>query len=193
MKHKAKKKFGQNFLIDEYIINQIISYINPSDAHTNIEIGPGLGAITKIVLNYVEELKAIEIDPDVINKLKNPKLTIYNNDVLEIDFNQFKQENKNLKIFGNLPYNIATAIMIKMTDYANDIDSMCFMVQKEVADKIIESSKQSRLKIFMEYHFDIYKILEIPPEAFEPPPKVDSALIYLKPKQAKEKKCDFDS
>ena len=190
MKHKAKKKFGQNFLIDEYIINQIISYINPSDAHTNIEIGPGLGAITNIVLNYVEELKAIEIDPDVINKLKNPKLTIYNNDVLELDFNQFKQENKKLKIFGNLPYNIATAIMIKMTDYANDIESMCFMVQKEVADKIIESSKQSRLKIFMEYHFDIYKILEIPPQAFEPPPKVDSALIYLKPKQIKDKKCD---
>ena len=80
--------------------------------------------------------------------------------------------------------------MIKMTDYANDIESMCFMVQKEVADKIIESSKQSRLKIFMEYHFDIYKILEIPPQAFEPPPKVDSALIYLKPKQIKDKKCD---
>ena len=180
---KAKKKFGQNFLIDPFFINQIMKEINPKDSDKILEIGPGRGAITHPILQKIKHISVIEIDPDMIKilekKFDNKKITILANDILKIDLNYFSKFNK---IIGNLPYYIATEIIIRITKNYTSEAELYFMVQKEVADRI--SAKPStkpygRLSVILQYYFDAELLFELPAKAFAPAPKVTSAFIRL--------------
>jgi 16S rRNA (adenine1518-N6/adenine1519-N6)-dimethyltransferase len=195
---KAKKKFGQNFLVDRYYISKIIKEINPKDGNTILEIGPGKGAITEPILKKINHITVVEIDPDMIkilnNKISSQNISILANDVLGINDEFFKSFNK---IIGNLPYYIATEIILKLTKIYSCSSELYFMVQKEVAERITaKPSNKSfgRLSVILQYYFDTELLFEIPPEAFSPQPKITSAFIRLiRKKRAGPKVIDKDS
>lgn len=187
MSYKAKKRLGQNFLIDEYIINKIIKAIDPQDGDVIVEIGSGYGALTINLLKYKILLHVIEIDDYLVEKLRkitiNDKILIHHTDILKFDFNIIEGFTK---IVGNLPYNISTSILVKLTNYVKFVSSMCFMVQKEVALRIsanINQKSYGRLSVFLQYFFDIEYLFDIDPQSFSPKPKVTSTLIRLIPKK----------
>ena len=180
---KAKKKFGQNFLVDRYFISKIINEINPKEESTILEIGPGKGAITEPILKKINHISVVEIDPDMIKILKQKistnNISILAEDVLGINDEFFKKFNK---IIGNLPYYIATEIILKLTKIYSSSSELYFMVQKEVAERITaKPSNKSfgRLSVILQYYFDTELLFEIPPEAFSPQPKITSAFIRL--------------
>ena len=180
---KAKKKFGQNFLVDRYYISKIIKEINPKENNKILEIGPGKGAITEPVLKKINHISVVEIDPDMIKILKhkiNPQnISILAQDVLTINNEFFNSFNK---IIGNLPYYIATEIILKLTKIYCTTSELYFMVQKEVAERITaKPSNKSfgRLSVILQYYFDAELLFEIPPTAFSPQPKITSAFIRL--------------
>lgn len=187
--HKAKKRFGQNFLQDEYIIERIVKAINPKPDNKIVEIGPGLGALTTQLLPLCQTMDAIELDRDIIPKLRVScatlgELTIHEIDVLKFDFNQLSNNDTKLKVVGNLPYNISTPIMFHLLKHANIIGEMIFMVQKEVAERITAQpgcKDYGRLSIMLQYHCETQYLFIVPPESFTPAPKVDSAIIRLIP------------
>ena len=195
---KAKKKFGQNFLVDRYFISKIIKEINPKEGNNILEIGPGKGAITESVLRKINHMSVVEIDPDMIKILKHkiyPKnISILVEDVLGINDEFFKKFNK---IIGNLPYYIATEIILKLTKIYSCSSELYFMVQKEVAERITaKPSNKSfgRLSVILQYYFDTELLFEIPPEAFSPQPKITSAFIRLiRKKRVSPKVIDKDS
>ncbi|QRN41085.1 MAG: 16S rRNA (adenine(1518)-N(6)/adenine(1519)-N(6))-dimethyltransferase RsmA [Neisseriaceae bacterium] len=187
MKYKAKKRFGQNFLQDTFLIQHILQSISPTSFETLVEIGPGLGALTAPLSQTVKTIHVIEIDNDIVNFLSKQtysnQLVIHHQDVLNYNFNELPSPQK---IIGNLPYNISTPLLFKLTNYINLIESMFFMLQKEVAERLIAqpgSSQFGRLSVLLQYYFNIEIILEIPPTAFKPVPKVDSAFIRMLPNQ----------
>jgi 16S rRNA (adenine1518-N6/adenine1519-N6)-dimethyltransferase len=178
---KAKKKFGQNFLVDRYFISKIINEINPKEESTILEIGPGKGAITEPILKKINHISVVEIDPDMIkilkHKISTKNISILAEDVLGINDEFFKKFNK---IIGNLPYYIATEIIF--TKIYSSSSELYFMVQKEVAERITaKPSNKSfgRLSVILQYYFDTELLFEIPPEAFSPQPKITSAFIRL--------------
>ena len=180
---KAKKKFGQNFLTDRYFISKIIKEINPKQDDRILEIGPGKGAITEPILKKINHISVVEIDPDMIKILKHKvntkNISILAKDVLGIDDEFFVKFNK---IIGNLPYYIATEIILKLTKIYSSSSELYFMVQKEVAERITaKPSNKSfgRLSVILQYYFDTELLFEIPPEAFSPQPKITSAFIRL--------------
>ena len=180
---KAKKKFGQNFLVDRYFISKIIKEINPKEGNNILEIGPGKGAITEPVLKKINHISVVEIDPDMIKILKHKitpkKISILAEDVLGINDEFFKKFNK---IIGNLPYYIATEIILKLTKIYSSPSELYFMVQKEVAERITaKPSNKSfgRLSVILQYYFDTELLFELPPVAFFPQPKITSAFIRL--------------
>ena len=180
---RAKKKFGQNFLVDRYFISKIIKEINPKEENNILEIGPGKGAITESVLKKINHISVVEIDPDMIKILKQKistnNISILAEDVLGINDEFFKKFNK---IIGNLPYYIATEIILKLTKIYSSSSELYFMVQKEVAERITaKPSNKSfgRLSVILQYYFDTELLFEIPPEAFSPQPKITSAFIRL--------------
>ncbi len=188
--HVARKRFGQNFLKDQYIIDSIVSAINPRKDQAIIEIGPGLGALTEPVANLVDQLTVIELDRDLAHRLaRHPflqeKLTIYQQDAMTIDFHQLSTHyDKPLRIFGNLPYNISTPLMFHLFLYADVISDMHFMLQKEVVNRLVaapNSKTYGRLSVMAQYYCQIMPIIEVPPQAFQPAPKVDSAVVRLIP------------
>lgn len=193
MKHKARKRFGQNFLTDSTIIDRIVQSINPDKSDKLVEIGPGLGALTCPIIAITDELDVIELDRDIVPKLRlncglHGKLNIHNVDVLKFDFLELADENKKLRIIGNLPYNISTPIIFHLVKYAAIIDDMHFMLQKEVVDRLAAtpgSSNYSRLSVMAQYHFKVSPLFLVPPEAFDPRPKVDSAIVKLQPYEIK--------
>lgn len=186
MQHRPKKKFGQNFLHNQAIINAIMQAIRPSANDNIIEIGPGLGALTIPLLHSINKISVIEIDKDIQNYLSNEfpladKLNIIKQDVLKVDFYSF---GKNLRLVGNLPYNISTPLLIKLIPHKSQICDMHFMLQKEVVDRIIASpncKQYGRLSIMLQRYFAIEHIIDVPSHAFEPAPKVESAVIRLIP------------
>ncbi len=185
MKHIAKKKFGQNFLKDASIIHAIIQSINPLPDDALIEIGPGLGALTKPLLEKSNHLLAIELDRDIVSWMENeyPKknITIFNEDVLNFNFHQFDQK---VRIVGNLPYNISTPILFKCIENIAIIKDLHFMLQKEVVDRMIatpSSSEYGRLSVMLQYYFSIEHLVHVPKEAFDPEPKVESSFVRLIP------------
>lgn len=188
--HHAKKRFGQNFLIDQNIIQAIVSAINPKNSDNLIEIGPGLGALTEPVAQLVDHFTVIEVDNDLIARLKvhptlSSKLTIEEGDVLSKDFSKLASLDNKAKVFGNLPYNISTPLIIHLIKQKDLISNMTFMLQKEVVDRIgaVPNSKQfGRLSLIVQYFCDVYSVIDVPPESFVPPPKVQSAVIQLVPK-----------
>lgn len=187
--HKARKRFGQNFLNDPYIIDGIVSAINPLPGQNLIEIGPGLGAITEPVGRLVDKLNVIELDRDLVERLEvhpelKNKLNINEADALRFDFTQLIRPNTKMRIFGNLPYNISTPLMFHLFEYHADIEDMHFMLQKEVVKRLAAgpgSKAYGRLTVMAQYYCQVTPVLEVPPESFTPPPKVDSAIVRLAP------------
>lgn len=185
MKYIAKKKFGQNFLKDAAIIHSIIQSINPLLNDLLIEIGPGLGALTKPLLEKTNRLLAIELDRDIVSWMENEyskkNITIFNEDVLNFNFNQFDQK---IRIVGNLPYNISTPILFKCIDNILNIKDLHFMLQKEVVDRMIatpSSPEYGRLSVMLQYYFAMEHLVDVPKESFEPEPKVESSFVRLIP------------
>ena len=185
MAHKPRKRFGQNFLVDNQVINQIISTIAPKKGDNIIEIGPGKGALTFPLAEYLEHLSVIEIDRDLITILEaqnNQKISIYNSDALAFDFNQFS---KKLRIVGNLPYNISSPLLFHLLNYKDNIIDMTFMLQKEVVERIVASpgsKSYGRLSVVMQAFFDAELMFIVPKDSFDPQPKIESAILYLKTK-----------
>ncbi|MBA2656799.1 MAG: 16S rRNA (adenine(1518)-N(6)/adenine(1519)-N(6))-dimethyltransferase RsmA [Tatlockia sp.] len=186
MSHRARKRFGQNFLQNSHIINQILTLFHPQKTDKVIEIGPGLGALTKPLLSYLDKLIAIEIDRDLLEQLnelpiaKN-KLDLIAADALTVDYSQF---GLNQRIIGNLPYNISTPILLHLLNFCSFINDMHFMLQKEVVERLAAqpgSKNYGRLTVMVQYHCEVESLLEVPPEAFHPKPKVDSAVVRLMP------------
>ena len=183
MSHNPRKRFGQNFLVDNQIINKIISTINQKNNEIIVEIGPGKGALTLPILEYLDHLNVIEIDRDLVsllNSLQQDKLTIFEADALQFDFNQFPQK---IRIIGNLPYNISSPLLFHLLDFREQIIDMTFMLQKEVVDRIVAThgnKTYGRLSVMMQAFFEVESMFVVPKESFEPQPKIESAILYLK-------------
>ena len=185
MKHIAKKKFGQNFLKDTSIIHAIIQSINPLLDELLIEIGPGLGALTKPLLEKTNHLLAIELDRDIVawmeNEYSKKNITVFNEDILNFNFDQFDQK---VRVVGNLPYNISTPILFKCIDNITNIKDLHFMLQKEVVDRMIavpSSSEYGRLSVMLQYYFAMEHLVHVPKKSFDPEPKVESSFVRLIP------------
>ncbi len=188
--HFARKRFGQNFLNDENVIENIVAAIQPKKDQALVEIGPGLAALTLPVSQYVDHLTVIEIDRDLATRLlENPflkdKLNVIQQDAMTVDFTALaNQMNQPLRVFGNLPYNISTPLMFHLFQFMHAISDMHFMLQKEVVNRLVaapNSKAYGRLSVMAQYYCQIIPVLEVPPYAFKPAPKVDSAVVKLIP------------
>ena len=188
MQHRPRKRFGQNFLQDNQVIDAILSAIYPVAGDNIVEIGPGLGALTKPLLKSIDHLCAIEIDRDLQEKLKElpqavDKLQIINADALTIDYSRLGTQ---LRIIGNLPYNISTPLLIRLLHFVGNIKDMHFMLQKEVVARIAATPGNKdfgRLSVMTQFFCQTDYLFDVPPSAFYPRPKVDSAVIRLTPYQ----------
>ena len=185
MKHIAKKRFGQNFLTDRAIINSLIEAINPQAADCMVEIGPGLGAMTKPLLERLQHLHVVEIDRDIIDWMQGhypqDKLTIHASDALKFNFGSISER---LRVVGNLPYNISTPILFHLLDNVPHIIDMHFMLQKEVVERMVaepSSAAYGRLSVMLQYRLQMEYLLTVPPDAFDPAPKVESAFVRAVP------------
>ena len=186
MRHQPRKRFGQNFLVDHRIINQIISTISPKNNDCIVEIGPGKGAITFPLIEHLNHLNVIEIDRDLVSMLESEgqeKLTIYQSDALTFDFSQIP---KKLRVIGNLPYNISSPLLFHLLSYRKQIIDMTFMLQKEVVDRIVAppgNKTYGRLSVMMQAFYEVELMFVVPKESFEPQPKIESAILYLKTRE----------
>lgn len=185
MRHHPRKRFGQNFLIDAYVIAKIVAEISPQQDDCMVEIGPGLGALTKPLLQYLDHLTVIEIDRDIVAQLEKQfspeKITIYGIDALKLDFSSLGNQ---LRIVGNLPYNISTPLLFHLSHYSENILDMHFMLQKEVVERMIakpSTSDYGRLSVMLQYHFNMRYVFDVMPQSFSPPPQVDSAIVEMIP------------
>ncbi|WP_373745938.1 16S rRNA (adenine(1518)-N(6)/adenine(1519)-N(6))-dimethyltransferase RsmA [Neisseria dentiae] len=183
--HKARKRFGQNFLQDTRIIGDIVNAVRPQPGDVVIEIGPGLAAITGPLAKRLDKLHVIEIDRDIVGRLKTlpfaDKLVIHEGDVLQFDFNSVAGKKK---IVGNLPYNISTPLLFRLSEVADDVVDMHFMLQKEVVERMTARPKTNdygRLSVMLQYFFEMETLIDVPPESFDPAPKVDSAVVRMIP------------
>ena len=188
--HVARKRFGQNFLVDNGIISAIVSAISPQRSDVVVEIGPGLGAITEPLLAKLDHLHVVEIDRDLIARLKTKhtpeRMSIHEGDALAFDFASIGQ---NLRLVGNLPYNISTPLLFHLANYVGIVHDMHFMLQKEVVERMVAEpgeSEFSRISVMLQYRFHIEWLIDVPPECFDPPPKVQSAVVRLIPKDVSE-------
>ena len=189
--HVTKKRFGQHFLHDKNILRRIVEYVAPRPADRLVEIGPGEGALTLPLLREAGRLTVIELDRDLIEPLRARaaplgELTIVHRDVLEVDFTALAREAGagTIRLVGNLPYNISTPILFHCLDHAGAIEDMHFMLQKEVVDRMAAgpgSKTYGRLSVMLQLRCSVEPLLGVPPGAFSPPPKVDSAVVRLVP------------
>lgn len=186
--HRARKRFGQHFLHDQNIIHKIISALNPQPQQSIIEIGPGQGALTLPLLKRCQQLTAIELDRDLIPILQQKsasigELTLINQDVLNLQLSELDLPTP-FRLVGNLPYNISTPLMFHLLKSSALISDMVFMLQKEVAQRIIATPHNKlygKLTVMMQYFCESEYLFDVPPGCFAPPPKVDSAVIRLRP------------
>ena len=191
--HRARKRFGQNFLQDSGIIYSIVALINPSADMHIIEIGPGLGALTLPLLNHLEHLDLLEIDRDLVafwNEKNLKGLRVLEGDALTFDFLEWAQNRSPkqglCKVVGNLPYNISSPLLFHLVTAARYIDEQVFMLQAEVVERMVAqagSSDFSRLSVMLQARYDMELVLEVPPEAFDPQPKVNSAVVRMIPRR----------
>ncbi len=188
--HVARKRFGQNFLVDRAIIGAIVSAIDPRRGDTVVEIGPGLGAITEPLLARLDHLHVVEIDRDLISRLRNQhareRMTIHEGDALAFDFAAIGTD---LRLVGNLPYNISTPLLFHLAGYAGSVRDMHFMLQREVVERMVAlpgESDFSRMSVMLQYRFHIEWLIDVPPESFDPPPRVRSAVVRLIPRDVSE-------
>jgi len=186
MKHIPRKRFAQHFLTDQAVIADIVAAIRPQAEDAMVEIGPGLGALTTPLAAALRHLQVIEIDRDIIARLQRAyapeRLSVHAGDVLEFDFAALPRE---LRVVGNLPYNISTPLLFHLARYAERIRDMHFMLQKEVVERMVASpggGDYGRLSVMLQYRFDMELLLEVAPGAFSPPPRVDSAVVRMWPR-----------
>jgi len=184
--HIPRKRFGQHFLTDTGLIEDIVRAINPRPGEALVEIGPGLGALTNPVVARCERLTVIELDRDLAARLrKRAELNVVESDVLKVDFSALARElGQPLRVIGNLPYNISTPILFHLLDFVADVEDQHFMLQKEVVDRMAASpgnKDYGRLSVMLQWRYEIESVLDVPPEAFDPPPKVDSAVVRMTP------------
>ncbi len=193
MKHIARKRFGQHFLVDGGIIEGIVAGIAPQPDDHMVEIGPGLGAITHPLLQHLKHLTVVELDRDLVTRLRtNPQLTVIDQDVLRVDFRALASAG--LRIVGNLPYNISTPILFHLLDAVDVVKDQHFMLQKEVIDRMVAApgtAAYGRLSVMLQWRYDMENFLHVPPTSFDPPPRVDSAMVRMVPKVAPPT-VDFD-
>lgn len=193
--HIARKRFGQNFLIDVQVIADIVNSVAPERQARVVEIGPGLGALTEPLLQRLERLDVVEIDRDIVARLQKrfppEKLTIHEGDALKFDFSRLlPTPGDRLHVVGNLPYNISTPLLFHLAEYADQVIDMHFMLQNEVVERMVAmpgTNDFGRLSVMLQYRFVIDKLLDVPPECFDPAPKVDSAVVRLIPKPASDR------
>jgi 16S rRNA (adenine1518-N6/adenine1519-N6)-dimethyltransferase len=186
VRHLPRKRFGQHFLTDHSVIGAIVDAINPRPGEAVVEIGPGLGAMTDPLVARCEHLTVIELDRDLAARLrKRSELTVVESDVLKVDFPALaEQAGQKLRIVGNLPYNISTPILFHLLDAVGQVQDQHFMLQKEVVDRMAASpgnKDYGRLTVMLQWRYDIESVLDVPPEAFDPPPRVDSAVVRMQP------------
>ncbi len=194
-KHKPRKRFGQNFLQDNSVISRLVEAINPQAQDNMVEIGPGQAALTKPLLERLDQLHAVELDRDLIallNAFEYPGLTVHASDALKFDFSSLLQEQP-LRVVGNLPYNISTPLIFHLLGYEDRIQDMHFMLQLEVVDRLAASpgsKTYGKLSVITQYLCEVHKLFNVPPGAFFPPPKVMSAIVRLKPRPYSVKAVD---
>ncbi|MFY8104520.1 MAG: 16S rRNA (adenine(1518)-N(6)/adenine(1519)-N(6))-dimethyltransferase RsmA [Ramlibacter sp.] len=187
MKHIARKRFGQHFLADSAIIDAIVRAIAPRAGDPMVEIGPGLAALTQPLVERVGHLSVIELDRDLAARLRaHPHLTVIESDVLKVDFAQLQAVHApaRLRVVGNLPYNISSPILFHLLPFAPVIEDQHFMLQKEVIDRMVAppaTAAYGRLSVMLQWRYAMEDVLFVPPSAFDPPPRVDSAVVRMVP------------
>ncbi|WP_310610442.1 16S rRNA (adenine(1518)-N(6)/adenine(1519)-N(6))-dimethyltransferase RsmA [Limnohabitans sp.] len=187
MKHIARKRFGQHFLTDGAIIDSIVDAIDPQAGDPMVEIGPGLAALTQPLVERLGRLHVIELDRDLAVRLReHPHLNVIESDVLRVDFTQLAADLQvpKLRVVGNLPYNISSPILFHLLEHVAVIQDQHFMLQKEVIDRMVakpSSGDYSRLSVMLQWRYDMENVLFVPPESFDPPPRVDSAVVRMVP------------
>lgn len=189
--HRARKRFGQNFLHDQHVIARIVRAITPQAGQVLIEIGPGQAALTEPLLDASGKLTAIEIDRDLAAALRTrfpPErgLRLIESDVLDVNFAELANGPASLRIVGNLPYNISTPLLFHLLRHHELIHDMVFMLQLEVVQRLAappDSDDYGRLSVMMQYYCDVEMLFKVPPGAFTPQPKVDSAIVKLTPRR----------
>ena len=195
MKHIARKRFGQHFLTDNAIIDAIVDAIHPQAGQPMVEIGPGLAALTQPLVERLGHLTVVELDRDLAVRLRlHEQLTVVESDVLKVDFTSLSQamltaqsctvNTNKIRVVGNLPYNISTPILFHLLDHVAVIEDQHFMLQKEVIDRMVAkpaTSDYSRLSVMLQWRYDMANVLFVPPESFDPPPRVDSAVVRMVP------------
>jgi 16S rRNA (adenine1518-N6/adenine1519-N6)-dimethyltransferase len=184
--HRARKRFGQHFLVDSTVIDRIVRVINPKPGQALVEIGPGLGAMTQPLLERAGSLTVIELDRDLAARLrKQPLLQVVEADVLTVDFAGLpRPAGQQLRVVGNLPYNISTPILFHLLPFASQVLDQHFMLQKEVVDRMAAapgSKDYGRLSVMLQWRYRVEDVLFVPPDAFDPPPRVDSAVVRMEP------------
>ena len=193
MKHIPRKRFGQHFLADAGIVDAIVEAIAPKPGQTVVEIGPGLAALTQPLVERLGHLTVIELDRDLALRLRlHPQLTVIESDVLKVDFAELARTiapaggggTTRLRVVGNLPYNISTPILFHLLDCVEVIEDQHFMLQKEVVDRMVArpaTSDYGRLSVMLQWRYAMEMVLFVPPESFDPPPRVDSAVVRMVP------------
>ncbi len=190
MKHIPRKRFGQNFLVDAQVVADIVTAISPERSDLVVEIGPGLGALTEPLLQRLDRLHVVEIDRDIVARLRKrysaERVSIHEGDALVFDFGAL---GNGLRIVGNLPYNISTPLLFHLATYAGQVRDMHFMLQKEVVERMVAApgdSEFGRLSVMLQYRFWLEWLIDVPPASFDPPPKVDSAVVRMIPRAREE-------
>jgi 16S rRNA (adenine1518-N6/adenine1519-N6)-dimethyltransferase len=187
VKHIPRKRFGQHFLADPAIVDAIVRAIDPRPRDAMVEIGPGLAALTQPLVERLGKLQVIELDRDLAARLRaHPQLAVTEADVLTVDFRALAQamHAAKLRVVGNLPYNISTPILFHLLDFVDVVADQHFMLQKEVVDRMTArpaTADYGRLSVMLQWRYAMENVLHVPPEAFDPPPKVDSAVVRMVP------------
>jgi 16S rRNA (adenine1518-N6/adenine1519-N6)-dimethyltransferase len=192
MKHIPRKRFGQHFLTDQGIIEGIVQAIAPRPGQAVVEIGPGLAALTQPLVERLGNLTVIELDRDLARQLReHPQLSVVESDILKVDIHALAStacaQGQKLRVVGNLPYNISTPILFHLLDAVDVIEDQHFMLQKEVIDRMVArpaTSDYGRLSVMLQWRYAMENVLFVPPHSFDPPPRVDSAVVRMVPHAA---------
>ncbi|MEO6351903.1 MAG: 16S rRNA (adenine(1518)-N(6)/adenine(1519)-N(6))-dimethyltransferase RsmA [Burkholderiaceae bacterium] len=199
MKHIPRKRFGQNFLTDKFVLSRIVDVIDPQPDDAMIEVGPGLGAMTRLLLKPLQQMHVVELDRDLVARLEKSfdpaKLIVHAGDALQFDFAAIPlQAGQKLRIVGNLPYNISSPLLFHFAKFAQQVEDQHFMLQKEVVERMVAApggKTYGRLSVMLQWRYKMELLFIVPPTAFEPPPRVESAIVRMIP-IAEPLACDAD-
>ncbi|HEY8102429.1 MAG TPA: 16S rRNA (adenine(1518)-N(6)/adenine(1519)-N(6))-dimethyltransferase RsmA [Burkholderiaceae bacterium] len=189
MKHIPRKRFGQNFLTDQVVLHNIIRAIDPQPDDVMVEIGPGLAAMTSLLLQSLKQLHVVELDRDLVTRLQKNfdanRLIVHSADALQFDFAGIPVvTGKKLRVVGNLPYNISSPLLFHLAQIAPQVQDQHFMLQKEVVERMVAepgSKTYGRLSVMLQWRYHMELMFIVPPEAFDPPPRVESAIVRMIP------------